>query len=259
MEPYVAFTLVSTKLGPMLINRFDRNEVTPGFVAGVGAELLERGEYQPAEALELLNLIRFRRECFGDGVTVIDVGANIGVRTIEWADAMRGWGSVVAIEAQERVFYALAGNIALNNCFNARAIHAVAGASVHMMGIPELDHTRSANFGGLHLRHTDASPGQDVDYESLVDTRVITLDSLRFPRVDLIKIDVEGMEAEVLTGAQDTLRRYKPMIYAEHTICGLDALKGAIPDDYRYVLQPDGANALCFHEADPIAEMIRKA
>src|SRR5260370_16749261 len=39
--------------------------------------------------------------------------------TIEWAKRMTGWGSVLAIEAQERIYYALAGNIALNNCFNS--------------------------------------------------------------------------------------------------------------------------------------------
>ncbi|MGA8320591.1 MAG: hypothetical protein WB774_07170 [Xanthobacteraceae bacterium] len=30
----------------------------------------------------------------------------------------------MAFEAQERIYYALAGNIAINNCFNARAINA---------------------------------------------------------------------------------------------------------------------------------------
>jgi FkbM family methyltransferase len=49
----------------------------------------------------------------------IDCGANIGTHTIEWAKKMTGWGAVIGIEAQERIFYALAGNIAINNCFNA--------------------------------------------------------------------------------------------------------------------------------------------
>ena len=32
---------------------------------------------------------------------------------------MFGWGTVIAIEAQERVYYALCGNITINNCLNA--------------------------------------------------------------------------------------------------------------------------------------------
>jgi FkbM family methyltransferase len=54
----------------------------------------------------------------------IDCGANIGVHTTQWARLMTGWGRVVAFEPQERIYYALAGNIAINNCFNVRAIHA---------------------------------------------------------------------------------------------------------------------------------------
>ena len=69
-------------------------------------------------------ILALRRRHYGEGVLAIDCGANIGVHTIEWAKAMTGWGSVLAIEAQERIYYALAGNIAINNCFNAFAIHA---------------------------------------------------------------------------------------------------------------------------------------
>ena len=47
----------------------------------------------------------------GDGVVAVDGGANIGVHTIEWATAMTGWGSVIAIEPQERIYYALAGTL----------------------------------------------------------------------------------------------------------------------------------------------------
>jgi hypothetical protein len=48
-----------------------------------------------------------RRQYFKDGVVVIDCGANIGAHTIEWGKRMTGWGSVLAIEAQERIYYAL--------------------------------------------------------------------------------------------------------------------------------------------------------
>jgi FkbM family methyltransferase len=57
-------------------------------------------------------------------VVALDCGANIGVHSVEWARLMKDWGSVIAVEAQERVFYALAGNLTLQNCFNARAIWA---------------------------------------------------------------------------------------------------------------------------------------
>jgi FkbM family methyltransferase len=77
-----------------------------------------------------------RRQYFKDGVVVIDCGANIGAHTIEWGKRMTGWGSVLAIEAQERIYYALAGNIVINNCFNAVALHAAIAEKIGVMTPP---------------------------------------------------------------------------------------------------------------------------
>ena len=43
----------------------------------------------------------------------------------------------------------------------------------------------------------------------------ITIDSLDLPGCDFLKIDVEGMELQVLQGAEETIRKYQPVIYAE--------------------------------------------
>jgi FkbM family methyltransferase len=42
----------------------------------------------------------------------VDVGANVGAFTVLWGRHIMGWGFVHAFECQERIFYALAGNIA---------------------------------------------------------------------------------------------------------------------------------------------------
>merc|ERR1711874_258866 len=44
---------------------------------------------------------------------------------------------------------------------------------------------------------------------------VMALDELALSRLDLIKIDVESMEFEMLKGAEQTLRRHRPIIYVE--------------------------------------------
>src|SRR5579863_3487900 len=100
----------------------------------------------------LLFVLRCRRQHFGDGVVMLDCGANIGVLTVEAAAEMTGWGSVLAIEAQERLFYALAGNIALNNCFNARALHAAVAAVDGTMRVPVPDYLSAGSFGSLEMR-----------------------------------------------------------------------------------------------------------
>ena len=118
---------------------------------GVGIQILEHGAFDADEIDLTKGLLALRRTYRGDGVVVIDCGANIGVHTIEWSKHMDGWGSILAIEAQERVYYALAGNIAINNCFNARAMHAVISSAVGKTWVPILSHQEPASFGSLEV------------------------------------------------------------------------------------------------------------
>jgi hypothetical protein len=107
----IAFVLASSDHGPMLVNRMDYNHTLTGDFYGVGAQIMENGAYDERDVASLKSLLLCRRNHFGDGVVALDGGANIGVHTVEWSRLMRGWGMVLAVEAQERVFYALAGNI----------------------------------------------------------------------------------------------------------------------------------------------------
>src|SRR5450432_1229159 len=120
----LAFVLAASDHGTMIVSRLDYRMVSPTQGFGVGFQILERGAFDAGEVSIALSVLELRRQYFKDGVLAIDCGANIGVHTIEWAKRMTGWGSVLSIEAQERIYYALAGNIAINNCFNAIAIHA---------------------------------------------------------------------------------------------------------------------------------------
>src|SRR5207237_1009948 len=115
-------------------------------------------------------------------------------------------------------FYALAGNIAINNCFNVRAILAAVGASHGEMPVPHIDYSIASSFGSLELkrRRDTECIGQPVDYDNVVaHVPLMTLDSLDLTRVDLIKIDVEGMEVEALEGAAQILTRHKPLLFIE--------------------------------------------
>jgi len=100
----IAFVLAATEHGTMIVNRFDHRmyDETSGF--GVGHNILQNSAFEPEEVDMALWLLSLRREHFGDGVVALDCGANIGVHTVEWAKRANGWGQVIAIEAQERVF-----------------------------------------------------------------------------------------------------------------------------------------------------------
>src|SRR5262249_52962185 len=85
--------------------------------------------------------------------------------------------------------------------------------------VPVLDHTRPANFGGVELNRRENTEfvGQEVDYSpgATKELPCLTLDALGLNRVDLIKIDIEGMEMEALAGAEDILRRHRPIVIVE--------------------------------------------
>ena len=53
-----------------------------------------------------------------------------------------------------------------------------------------------------------------------IETQVITLDSLGLEKCSFMKVDVEGMEMEVLEGARETIARCRPYLFLE---CAFDA------------------------------------
>ncbi len=255
----IAFIVASTDFGSLILNRFDYRMVneTAGF--GVGHVLLETSTFEPQVGSVAMQLLTQRRQHFGDGVVALDCGANIGVHTVAWAKGMTGWGQVLAIEAQERIFYALAGNITINNCFNARAFNAAVGAADGVLRVPQPDYRAPASFGSLELRQsaTNEFIGQAIDYseERLVPIRMLAIDSLQLARLDMIKIDVEGMEVEVLEGAKATLGKCLPIIIVEGIKSDQQAIREALAS-YGYEWFPFELNYLAIHPSDPTRQSI---
>lgn len=120
----------------------------------------------------------------------VDVGANVGNHTL-WFAGVCG----LRVESFEPVhFEALYHNLILNNLTTSVRITAVAlGASQ--------DHAQHVGKGRL------VCGGGPV--------QVYTLDSFHLRDVDFIKVDVEGMETEVLRGAEHTIRENTPVLYIE--------------------------------------------
>ncbi|HEX5328166.1 MAG TPA: FkbM family methyltransferase [Acetobacteraceae bacterium] len=249
----IAFVLAASDHGTMIVNRFDYHMVSPTAGYGVGFQILETASYDLTEVEIALRLLEMRRQYRGDGVVGIDCGANIGVHAVEWARHMSQWGAVLAIEPQEPVYYALAGNLAINNCFNARALHAAAGATNGSMRIPRPDYLVPASFGSLELRQTATTEfiGQAIDYQRpAAQVRALTLDSLGLSRVDLLKIDVEGMELDVLDGARELIGAQHPIMIIEQAKIDRDRL-GAVLDGWGYRRFSFGLNVLAVHADDP--------
>ncbi|MGJ4950712.1 FkbM family methyltransferase [Bradyrhizobium sp. HKCCYLS20291] len=248
----LAFVLASSNHGTMIVNRLDYRMVDATRGYGVGYQILESGAFDPSEVQLAVRLLLVRRRHHGDGAVAIDCGANIGVHTIEWAKAMTGWGSVLSVEAQERIYYALAGNIAINNCFNAIAIHAAVSSERGVLNIPSPNYLTPSSFGSLELRQRPNTEfiGQAIDYaKDTVEVRKLPLDDFNLPRCDLIKLDVEGMEIEALEGAASTIERCTPIMLIEKIKTDADQLRQWL-ERRGYKTVDAGINMVAIHSRD---------
>lgn len=98
--------------------------------------------------------------------------------------------------------------------------------------------------------------GQAIDYANATkEIDLITLDSLNLDRVDLIKIDVEGMEEEVLNGAIKLISTHKPIIFIEVIKSNKQELK-SILDGFNYEYIHLGMNILAINQDDECSNKV---
>ena len=148
-------------------------------------------------------------ESIQPGMTVIDIGANIGLYTVIAGNRSGPMGRVFAFEPEPHNMDYLKKNIEANTL--SATVTAVADAL--------------SNHDGqslLHLHRTNKGRHSLVDYQDTNDTitvRTTTLDAFLHThsteRVAVIKIDVEGAEGFVLDGMQQTLRTHHPVLFFE--------------------------------------------
>lgn len=169
----------------------------------LGNSLIRYGESGALEWELLKGLIE-------PGSTVVEVGANIGTHTVSIARAVGDGGRVIAVEPQRVIFQYLCANISLNGFMNVETYHCGCGSEAATLIVPAIDYSaeRNQNFGGVSLQKNGL--GESVEIRRLDDlvgdTRLVRL----------IKIDVEGMEADVLRGAMATIRASRPILYVEN-------------------------------------------
>ena len=222
--------LVQTQYGPMLVHRLDPWQTPPLMARGIGLDHM---------AIEAL---RKHLRAAGPDAVFVDIGANIGTFSMALrTDAAR----VVAFEAQRIIANMLCGSVALSGALNVE-VHTVAlGARAGYLEVPAFDYSQPLNFGGVEFgpeqREPLEQPRLHPSNPDHVDLR--TLDSYHLSP-SVMKIDVEGMELEVLAGARQTIRRHKPVMLIEHIKSG-PALRQAIVD-LGYTVEEVGMDYLCF-------------
>jgi FkbM family methyltransferase len=186
--------IVGTKYGRMRIIESD---------AVVSKSLRLYGEWADDE-------LSFLQALLEPGMSVFDVGAFIGTHTLAFASFCGSQGTVTSFEPRREIFDVLAANVVLNGCTNVTVNNLGLAEKAFELTLGALNLDDASNFGGLALEGVGPTPTV-ASYQ----TSVVTLDSLKPERLDLIKLDVEGMEAQVLAGAAATIERCRPMVFCE--------------------------------------------
>jgi FkbM family methyltransferase len=131
------------------------------------------------------------------GKVVVDAGSNVGIFSIY--AAVLGAKKIYAYEPVAETYAQLRQNISLNGLEDV--IIPINSALGETRGFMQIGFRYAGDWG--------ASSNFDARFTSFQQARILTLDEYMKDRdkVAFIKVDVEGMEAEVLRGSLNTLLR----------------------------------------------------
>lgn len=133
------------------------------------------------------------------GDVVYDVGASIGIHTVFTAAKVGERGRVVSFEPEKKAYEALQRNVRLNGLKNVKVVNVALGSK---RGLGRLYNTPKIGMGASSLLETG-----DCEFRQKVEIWpgdcIRENEDLPIPRV--VKIDVEGVEFDVIKGLKKTL------------------------------------------------------
>lgn len=229
--------LLSCDHGLMIVNRFDCNHEQVGH----GQWLLDHGNTSTIEAYNCYQSIKE----FSEPV-IFDIGANIGTFTTWMAKAFPN-GKIYSFEPQRQVFQMLSGNAAINNLYNVYTYNIGLGKENTKIEFEEPNYFEKNDYGTFSLVENVISQTTNNKIVVQINTLDWFVEYYNVPKIHLLKIDVEGMDLDVLIGAAKTIKKHFPVIFIEHS----DNRKSIIEDikkfldqfEYRY--ETIGNNLLC--------------
>jgi|GEM_PF-743508 len=204
-------------------------------VAGFGG----RGIYLKRDAIEpeFEHLEKF----LVPGGVLIDIGANTGIYTLKAAQFFsKNGGTVIAVEPFLDVLATLFKSVQVNRYSNVRLRNACISGN-----------TCTAKLWRNFNRPHSFSLLQCDQQAQCLSVLSLTLDDLfkweELDRLDYLKLDVEGVEEQVLQGGKNTIRKYRPIIQLEITLsdAALDL------QNYSVFEAPGSPNKFCIPNEHP--------
>jgi FkbM family methyltransferase len=124
-----------------------------------------------------------------EGDTALQYGAEYGAHTLYLSKLVGASGQVYVVEPSRMAHIALCTTLGLNNVRNVYPHHVALGDRQAQVRVP-------------------TPSGQPEEYANM-----IPLDALQLPALHMLKVNMSGTLMQLLAGAGETVRKYKPAIY----------------------------------------------
>lgn len=197
-------------------------------VSVLGITLTNEGIYESG-------MIKTLKKFLHPGCCFVDLGANEGYFTVIGARLCGEAGRVIAIEPQHRLLPVIEENVRVNSVPNVSVVNVAVRAETSTV---EMQLTPSTNNGGSGFGRLTRYrlPTQQVSMQTLAQV----LDAQSAPRIDLLKVDIEGFEFEALLGSSQVFEQRRVRALALELHPTLLAGRGKRAEDITEMLERCG-------------------
>jgi FkbM family methyltransferase len=194
--------------------------------AHIGAPLLEGRAHEP-------HVEDVLRERLRANDVVLDIGANIGIMTMLAASRVGAGGRVIAVEPIAHNRLLISRSAQANRFGQVEILAAAAGEHSGVLQLQTHPTTSNSSTPGAAGERLNLAGGKLVRVPMVVlDEALAMLD-----RLDLVKIDVAGMEPQVLRGFEHSLARLRPVLLSEFHPWAIERASGSDPIEYLHWLR----------------------
>ncbi len=182
-----------------------------------GASIARHKTYEPLVAEQI-------KQRLSPGDTFIDIGANVGYHAMLAASVVGKSGKIIAFEPLPSNCELIKQSIAENNFEHVTLYpHAVGekedNLKLMVEGSYSNAHLQTASDKSLYYKEAEGNQVVTLDgfLSNLIDVRVVALDNFLtdIDRIDMVKIDIEGVEPLAWRGMENLLRTHRPMVLTE--------------------------------------------
>ena len=192
----------------------------------IGLSLREYGEFSEIE-LSLMSKFIMKDD------VVFDIGSNIGAFTVPFAKKVGELGQVYAFEPQKVIYELLQDNVNKNKLKNVKIFNVGMGKKKEELELNEIDYSKVGNFGGVSFKYDSSSFTKNIKNKKY-KVKITNLNEfMEIEKCNFIKIDVELMELDILTGGKNFLKKFRPILWIEnHQFYPNEINKFLLENDY---------------------------